>query len=111
MTARARQVPLGQRARPCGQRAPSSSKGSKVSCAVGRMWGLLESKFSMMNAPQAIADLVARFEQQLDAYKAGHYNETQLRREFLDPLARALGWDMDNTAGYAEAYKDVVHED
>src|SRR5205823_3114315 len=24
---------------------------------------------------------------------------------------RALGWDMDNSQGYAEPYKDVVHED
>jgi predicted type IV restriction endonuclease len=64
-----------------------------------------------MPAPREILDLVARFEPQLDAYKSGHYNETQLRREFLDPLFKAIGWDMDNTAGYAEAYKDVIHED
>lgn len=64
-----------------------------------------------MPAPQEILDLVARFELQLDAYKSGKYNETQLRREFLDPLFKALGWDVDNTQGYAEAYKDVVHED
>jgi predicted type IV restriction endonuclease len=58
-----------------------------------------------------VLDLVQRFEQQLDAYKSGQYNETQLRREFLDPFFKALGWDMDNTAGYAEDYKDVIHED
>src|SRR5205814_4408408 len=46
-----------------------------------------------------------------DAYASGHYNETQLRREFLDPFFKALGWDVDNTAGHAEAYKDVIHED
>jgi hypothetical protein len=34
-----------------------------------------------------------------------------LRREFLDPFFKALGWDIDNEQGYAEAYKDVVHED
>jgi hypothetical protein len=64
-----------------------------------------------MPAPREILDLVARFEQQLEAYKSGRYNETQLRREFLDPCFKALGWDMDNQAGYAEAYKDVIHED
>jgi hypothetical protein len=62
-------------------------------------------------APREILELIARFEQQLDAYKSGQYNETQLRREFLDPFFKALGWDVDNQAGYAEAYKDVVHED
>jgi type I restriction-modification system DNA methylase subunit len=64
-----------------------------------------------MNVPPAILDRVARFEQQLDAYKSGSYNETQLRRDFLDPCFKLLGWDMDNEAGYAEAYRDVIHED
>ena len=27
------------------------------------------------------------------------------------PFFRELGWDVDNTAGYAEAYRDVIHED
>jgi predicted type IV restriction endonuclease len=39
------------------------------------------------------------------------YNETQVRREFLDPFFKALGWDIDNVQGFAEAYKDVIHED
>ena len=39
------------------------------------------------------------------------YKEAHLRREFLDPLFSALGWDIDNKGGHAEAYKDVVHED
>ena len=43
--------------------------------------------------------------------KSGQYNEMQLRQEFLDPFFEALGWDMTNKAGYAEAYKDVIHED
>ncbi len=64
-----------------------------------------------MPAPAEIIDLITRFEQHLDAYKAGQYNETQLRRDFLDPFFKALGWDIDNTAGYAEAYRDVIHED
>ncbi len=42
---------------------------------------------------------------------SGQYNETQLRREFLDPFFAALGWDVVNNQGYAEAYKDVIHED
>ncbi len=64
-----------------------------------------------MPAPQVILDLVERFHRQIDAYKSGSYNETQVRREFLDPFFKALGWDVDNTSGYAEAYKDVIHED
>jgi type I restriction-modification system DNA methylase subunit len=61
--------------------------------------------------PQQVLDLVDRFDRNRDAYKSGSYNETQVRREFLDPLFKALGWDIDNEQGYAEAYKDVIHED
>ncbi|MGH7808411.1 MAG: Eco57I restriction-modification methylase domain-containing protein, partial [Thermodesulfobacteriota bacterium] len=31
--------------------------------------------------------------------------------EFVDPFFEALGWDMNNKQGYAEAYKDIIHED
>ncbi len=64
-----------------------------------------------MNDLAVIKHLVQRFEDNLASYRAGHYNETQLRREFLDPFFEALGWDVFNKQGYAEAYKDVIHED
>jgi type I restriction-modification system DNA methylase subunit len=63
-----------------------------------------------MTAPQVIIELVERFEQNKADYRAGKYNETQLRREFLDPFFKVLGWDVDNEKSYAEAYKDVIHE-
>jgi hypothetical protein len=64
-----------------------------------------------MTAPKEILTLVERFDRSREAYLSGEYNETQLRREFLDPFFKALGWDVENTQGYAEPYKDVVHED
>ncbi|MDP1589079.1 MAG: type I restriction endonuclease, partial [Prosthecobacter sp.] len=64
-----------------------------------------------MPAPAAILDLVARFGEHIDAYKSGSYNEKQLRTDYIDPLFEALGWDMNNKQGYAEAYRDVIHED
>ena len=64
-----------------------------------------------MPVPDSVVELVERFERNLQAYRSGQYNETQLRREFIDPFFKALGWDVDNEQGYAEAYKDVVHED
>lgn len=64
-----------------------------------------------MAVPNAICDLVDRFERNREAYRSSSYNETQLRREFLDPFFEALGWDVNNRNGYAEAYKDVIHED
>ena len=64
-----------------------------------------------MTPQQIVHGLVQRFEEQGEAYKSGQYNEAQLRQEFIDPMFKALGWDMENEQGYAEAYKDVIHED
>jgi type I restriction-modification system DNA methylase subunit len=61
--------------------------------------------------PPAVQELVARFDRNRESYKSGNYNEAQVRREFIDPLFKALGWDIDNQLGHAEAYKDVIHED
>lgn len=63
------------------------------------------------SVPAEILRLVERFAEHRDDYLGGRYNETQLRREFLDPFFKALGWDVDNEQGHAEAYKDVIHED
>ena len=52
-----------------------------------------------------------RFDRQLTSYKQAVYNEEQLRIEFLNPFFAELGWDVNNTQGYAEAYKEVIHED
>ena len=64
-----------------------------------------------MPAPDILHQLVRRFEEHLDSYRSGRYNETQLRREFLDPFFEALGWDVFNRQSYAEIYKEVIHED
>jgi len=58
-----------------------------------------------MTAPKEITALVERFDRNREAYRSSQYNETQLRREFLDPFFEALGWDVTNKAGYAEATK------
>lgn len=64
-----------------------------------------------MPIPARLLALVDTFGRNLESYLDPDYKETELRREFLDPLFAALGWDIDNTAGYAEAYKDVIHEE
>lgn len=64
-----------------------------------------------MPAPKQILSLIDRFERNKDAYSSGAYNETQIRIEFIDPFFETLGWDIHNKQGYAEAYKDVIHED
>ena len=64
-----------------------------------------------MAALDTIQQLVQRFEDNRGLYRLGNYNEARLRLEFLDPFFRALGWDVNNEQGYAEAYKDVIVED
>ena len=65
----------------------------------------------MSGAPETVRKLVERFARHVEAYHTGRYNETMVRREYIDPLFTALGWDVANRAGYAETYKDVIHED
>ncbi len=62
-------------------------------------------------ALKKIAELVERFEEQYASYKKADYNETLTRRDFIDPFFKALGWDIDNENGYAESYREVIHED
>jgi len=61
--------------------------------------------------PQIIADLIERFERNIESYRSPAYNEAQVRQEFINPFFEALGWDVANKEGSAEAYKDVIHED
>ena len=61
--------------------------------------------YSKEEAHSQIAALVERFTEQLPSYKKSDYNETLTRRDFIDPFFKALGWDMNNSAG------KVIHED
>ena len=61
--------------------------------------------------PDEIARLVERFTENYDEYHSGDYKEAELCGEFLVPFFEALGWDMSNRQGHAEAYKDVIHQE
>lgn len=63
------------------------------------------------SAYKKISELVDRFSEQFYSYERVDYNETQTRRDFIDPFFKVLGWDIDNEEGYAEAYREVIHED
>lgn len=64
-----------------------------------------------LKAPENVLSLVERFERNFESYQDDGYNEALVRIEFINPLFEALGWDVANKAGYAEAYKDLIHED
>lgn len=67
--------------------------------------------YSKEEALAKITVLVKRFEAQIDTYRKSDYNETLTRRDFIDPLFEALGWDIDNKQGASESYREVIHED
>jgi hypothetical protein len=73
----------------------------------------LTSQYQIMTIPKEIADLVQAFEYHRPAYLRGqeHYNEAQLRIQFVDPFFRALGWDIGNTQKSALKYLEVVVND
>lgn len=73
----------------------------------------MEGKGTYMSRklPADIQRLIEQFERNYEAYTNSKYNETQVRREFLDPFFEALGWDVTNKNGIAEQYKEVIHED
>jgi hypothetical protein len=65
----------------------------------------------MPKVPDIVPQLVERFDRNTETYKSPAFNETELRVELVNPFWKALGWDMDNEAGNAMAYRDVIHED
>lgn len=69
------------------------------------------AQLATMPPPPEIIELVERFGRHLNAYKQPDYKETRVRVEFIDPFFEALGWDVRNTRGESEQFKDVVHED
>ncbi|HQJ52707.1 MAG TPA: N-6 DNA methylase, partial [Anaerolineae bacterium] len=62
-------------------------------------------------ARDTVANLVERFRSHFESYRSSGYRETEVRVEYIDPFFEALGWDVHNKLGYAEPYKDVVHEE
>ena len=64
-----------------------------------------------MPVPDSVQQLVDNFAANRAEYHKGHYNETQTRVDYVNPLFTALGWDMDNGEGLSELHRDVIHED
>lgn len=59
----------------------------------------------------AIHDLVSKYRIDRASYLKINYNETQLRNDFIDPLLKFLGWDVDNSKGNTYFLRDVIQEE
>jgi len=59
-----------------------------------------------------LKELVGRFHSHANEYlrSGSDYNETQLRRDFIDPFFELLGWDITNEKGLAQHLREVVVE-
>ena len=65
----------------------------------------------MENLPDELVQLIDRFKEHLEQYRGVSYDEANTRTDFIDPLFKLLGWDVANTASYAEQYREVIRED
>jgi hypothetical protein len=57
-----------------------------------------------------LSRLVETFGKNLAAYRSAAYDEASLRQEFLNPLFRALGWDIENRTGLIPQHREVETE-
>ena len=48
----------------------------------------------MSSVPSRVVELIEIFNGNAKALHTQQYNETQLRREFIDPFFEELGWDV-----------------
>ena len=58
-----------------------------------------------------IKDLIEKYKSDRDNCLKSSYNETQLRNDFIDPLLKYFGWDVDNEKGKTQFLRDVIQEE
>ena len=54
--------------------------------------------------------LIGKFQAEKDYYLSGDYLEAQARVDFITPLFKALGWDVENEVGPADDAREVLVE-
>jgi type I restriction-modification system DNA methylase subunit len=55
--------------------------------------------------------LIAAFEKEYVILKKPEYKETPLRNDFLNPLLKTFGWDVENEGARSQFLRDVVQEE
>lgn len=55
--------------------------------------------------------LIAAFEKEYAILKAPQYIEAQLRNDFLNPLLKTFGWDVENESGKTQFLREVIQEE
>ena len=70
----------------------------------------MPSAASFQSFENELHRLVGIFERGLAEFKSSGYVEAQLRDDFLNPFFRALGWDLENSAGLIQSKREVEIE-
>ena len=55
--------------------------------------------------------LKEKFEENAKQYKSALYDEAKTRLDFINEFFKLLGWDVNNSQGYSERYREVIVED
>jgi hypothetical protein len=58
-----------------------------------------------------IQELIEKYRSERVSCLKTTYNETQLRNDYIDPLLKCLGWDVDNNKGKTLFLRDVIQEE
>jgi len=61
--------------------------------------------------PQQLRSLVSLFHANREQYKSNQYDEANTRTDFIDKFFALLDWDVANSQGFSETYRNVVRED
>jgi type I restriction-modification system DNA methylase subunit len=65
---------------------------------------------SLQSFTENLRKLISKFEVDKDHYLSKAYPEAQARVDFISPLFKALGWDVENEAGLPHLEREVVVE-
>lgn len=55
--------------------------------------------------------LVAAFEKEHEALKSPKYSEAQLRNDFINPLLKTFGWDVENESAQSQFLRTIIQEE
>ncbi len=68
-------------------------------------------KEAFEKSKEEIKALCNRFETNKKQYLQKDYKEEDVKVEFISPMFKALGWDVDNEQGYSRQFKEVIFEE
>jgi len=65
-----------------------------------------------MAIPSELLNKIKQFDENLEEHLSPSFNEESAKSQFIEPFfdLRVLGWDVHNTKGKPEAWRDVLHQ-